>query len=165
MAETVNPADWGAAPVDGPASWGAVPVEAPSHSSMPAAIADVPTEIKNAASENIAAIKRGLTPSGQGERGFLERSGDLAKGLAGIPGLVLSPVTGAARSLIGHPMADLTHKAGELIAPEIAAKDDPAAMYARAKGDVDLALSGARAATPKPPTVATPTIQELKAAS
>jgi len=165
MAETVNPADWGAAPVDGPANWGAVPVEAPSQSSMPAAIADVPAEIKNAASENIAAIKRGLTPSGQGERGFLERSGDLAKGLAGIPGLVLSPVTGAARSLIGHPMADLTHKAGELIAPEIAAKDDPAAMYARAKGDVDLALSGARAATPKPPTVSTPTIQELKAAS
>jgi len=30
MAETVNPADWGAAPVDGPASWGAVPADQPS---------------------------------------------------------------------------------------------------------------------------------------
>jgi hypothetical protein len=137
----------------------------PQKSNVPAAIADVPTEISNAASENIAAMRKGLTPSGQGTRGFLERSGDLARGIAGIPGLVLSPVTGAVRSVGGHLMADAEHAVGTLIAPEIAAKDDRQKMYETAKGDVDLAMSGARAAAPKPATVATPSIQELKAAS
>lgn len=136
-----------------------------STSVAPAAIADVPKEIANSASENISAIKKGLTPSGQGERGFLERSGDLARGIAGIPGLALSPVTGAVRSIGGHLMADAEHTVGTLIAPEIAAKDDPQKMYETAKGDVDLALAGGRAASPKVPTVRTPTIPELKAAS
>lgn len=166
---------------------------APPASSVPVAISDVPKEIENSAAENVAAIKRGLTPSGQGERGFLERSGDLAKGLLAVPGLAISPITGAARSLIGHPMADAIHATGSVIAPDIAAKDDPQAMYDRAKGDVDLAMAGARPAgqpirtvnpnspslkhdiaptraayewqTPGTPTVTAPTIPELKAAS
>jgi hypothetical protein len=32
MAEAVNPADWGASPIDGPAHWGAVPADQPSTS-------------------------------------------------------------------------------------------------------------------------------------
>ena len=164
MAEALNPADWGATPVaDGPQAWGAVPVE--SQSSLPAALADVPAEIKNAASENVAAIRRGLTPSGQGERGFLERSADLGRAIVGIPGLALSPVTGAVRSVGGHLMADAEHAVGTLIAPELAAKDNPQKMYETAKGDIDLAMAGARPAVPAAPTIKAPTIPELKAAS
>lgn len=171
MAEALNPADWGATPVDGPASWGAVPVDAPA-SAVPAAIADIPTEIKNSASESVAAIRKGLTPSGQGERGFLERSADLAKGLISVPALVASPITGTARSVGGHLMADAVQAFGENVVNPISERfggqaqhPDPGKVYETAKGDVDLALSGARAAVPKAPTVAAPTIQELKAAS
>ncbi|MET4210529.1 hypothetical protein [Bradyrhizobium sp. LA2.1] len=144
----------------------------PQKSNLPAAIADVPTEISNAASENIDAMKKGLTPSGQGTRGFLERSGDLARGLISIPALVASPITGAARSIGGHLMADAVQGFGENVVNPISEKmggqaqhPDPNAVYETAKGDVDLALSGARAAAPRAPAVATPTIQELKAAS
>lgn len=134
----------------------------PQKSTLPAAIADVPTEIKSAAGaaiDKIAALKN------RSQQGPIEGLLTTGRAVLAVPELAMSPITGAARSLIGHPMADLEHKVGEVIAPDIASKDDPAAMYERAKGDVDLALAGARAATPKPPTVATPTIQELKAAS
>lgn len=132
---------------------------AAEQSDLPAAISDIPKEIAKSASDNVDAIKKGLTPSGQGERGFLERSADLGKAIAGVPGLVLSPVTGAVRSVGGHLMADALHGVGEIINPEVAAKDDPQKMYETAKGDVDLAMAGARpgkgaapAAAPKPPT-------------
>lgn len=136
---------------------------APSKSAIPAAIRDIPTEIYNSAAENVSAIKKGLTPSGQGDRGFLERSGDLAKGLMGVPGLVLSPITGTARSIGGHVMADVEHAAGTVINPEVAAKDDPQKMYEAAKGDVDLAMAAGRPKTgfsatppPIPPSAAAP---------
>src|SRR5262245_55786188 len=48
------------------------------------------------------------------------------------------------RSLIGHPMAELEHKVGEVIAPDIAAKDDPREMYEKAAHDVDVALGAMR---------------------
>lgn len=160
MAEALNPADWGATPVDGPQSWGAVPVG--EESALPAAFADVPKEIKAAAG---AAIDKIAALKDRSKQGTIEGLLTTGRAALAVPELAMSPITGAARSLIGHPMADLTHKVGELIAPEIAAKQDPAQLYETAKGDVDLALAGARAATPKPPAVATPTIQELKAAS
>lgn len=133
-----------------------------SESMLPAAITDVPSEIRSAAGSAIDKIAAIRNRGGQGPIEGLLTTGRAA---LAVPELVMSPVTGAARSLIGHPMADLEHKVGEVIAPEIAARDDPAKMYETAKGDVDLALAGARAAAPRAPTVTTPTIQELKAAS
>ncbi|MBR0868934.1 hypothetical protein JQ633_01080 [Bradyrhizobium tropiciagri] len=164
MAETLNPADWGATPAESPADWGAVAVGAPQQQSsmLPAAIADVPGEIKSAAGSAIDKIAALRNRGGQGPIEGLMTTG---RAVLAVPELAMSPVTGAARSLIGHPMADLQHKVGELIAPDIAAKDDPQKMYETAKGDVDLAMAGARAGTPKAPTVTTPSVQELKAAS
>lgn len=171
MAEAVNPADWGAVAVDGPAQWGAVPVEE-TPSRVPAAIADVPKEIGSAAVQGIQHLTGnsvedlpGFDPRTRGQLGPIEGLMRTGRQVLAVPEIVMSPLVGAARSLIGHPMADLTHKAGELIAPEIAAKDDPKKMYETAKGDVDLALAGARPAAPKAPTLSAPTIPELKAAA
>ena len=173
MAEAVNPADWGAVAVavDGPAQWGAVPAEeAPSR--VPAAIADVPKEIGYAAVQGIQHLTGnsvedlpGFDPRTRGELGPIEGLMRTGRQVLAVPEIIMSPVVGAARSLIGHPMADLTHKAGELIAPETAAKDDPQKMYEAAKGDVDLAFAGARPAAPKVPTLSAPSIPELKAAA
>lgn len=153
---------------------------------VPAAISDIPKEIGHSFSENVSAIKRGLTPSGQGERGFLERSGDLAKGILGIPGLIASPITGAARSLIGHPMADAEQAVGENIVNPIAEKlggqaqhPDPQKIYETAKGDVDKAFRAGRPAgapvkgpnyqwqapSSVPASMGAPSIPELKAAA
>jgi hypothetical protein len=87
--------------------------------------------------------------------------------------LLASPITGAARSLIGHPMARAEHYVGTKIAPEIAAKDDPQKMYENAAGDVETALSAARPAgvTPlgatamTPAKMAAPSVDQLKAAA
>lgn len=131
------------------------------------AFSDVVPEIKNAFNENLDAVKNiggGDNPSTFG--GFL----DTGKALLGLPGMAMAPITGAARSLIGHPMADLTHKAGELINPQIAAQDNPQQMYEQAKGNVDTALMAAAPkgtspvgfrSTPAP----TPLSPELKTAA
>lgn len=164
MAEAVDPAAWGAVPVDSPAAWGAMPVEAqkPSESILPAAITDVPKEIGEAATsaiDKIAALKD------RGKQGPIEGLLTTGRAALAVPELVMSPITGAARSLIGHPMADAEHKVGEIIAPQIAAKDDPEKMYQAAKGDVDLALAAARPKAPSVPKVEAPTITELKTAA
>lgn len=102
------------------------------------AITDVVPEIKNAASENIAAIKGGLldNPQKSAIGGLL----DTGKGLLAIPGLLASPITGAARSLLGHPLASATHAIGSVVNPEVAAKDNPQQMYEHAKEGVDTAM-------------------------
>jgi hypothetical protein len=105
------------------------------------AITDIPSEIGKSASENLDLIKKGLTPSGQGTQGTFEHLANTGKGLLGVGGLIASPITGAARSLIGHPMAQAEHAVGTVIAPEIAARDNPQQMYETAKGDVDTAMS------------------------
>jgi hypothetical protein len=100
--------------------------------------------------------------------GFL----NTGKAVLGGLGLMASPVTGAMRSLIGHPMAQAEHAVGTLINPDVAAKDDPQKMYQNAAGDVETALSAARPAgvtpmgltAPVPLKVAPPTSAELKAA-
>lgn len=132
------------------------------------AVTDVPSEIGKAASENIDTIKKGVT--NRGTKGPIEGLMDTGKAIMALPGLLASPLTGAARSLIGHPMAQAEHAVGTLIAPEIAAKDDPAKMYEAAKGDVDTAMSALAAReVPVAPAVApkpvAPTIAELKAAA
>lgn len=123
---------------------------------VPKAISDIPTEIGNAASENIDAIKKGLLPNGQGDQGQIEHLMNTGKAIAAVPGLIASPLTGAARSLIGHPMADAEHAVGTVINPEVAAHDDPAKMYETAKGDTDLAMSALAANKGAPPISATP---------
>lgn len=112
------------------------------------AISDVVPEIKKAASENIEAIRGGLLNNPQ--KSAIGGLMDTGKGLLGIAGLVASPVTGAARSLIGHPLASATHAIGSVINPEIAAKDDPQQMYEHAKEGVDTAMMALapRAASP-----------------
>jgi len=141
-------------------------------SSVPAAISDVPKEIGAAATQGIQHLTGnsvedlpGYDARTRGQLGPVEGLLRTGKQVLGLPETLLSPVVGAARSLIGHPMADAEHKVGELIAPEIAAKDDPAKMYEAAKGDVDLALSAAGTRSPKAPTLAAPTIPELKTAA
>lgn len=117
---------------------GAAPKE--EKSSIPAAIRDVPKEISAAFTENLDAVKKGLLPSGQGERGTVENFLNTGKGLAAIPGMALSPITGAARSLLGHPLAAVEDYGRELNNMPA----DPEGSYARAKGDVDTALIAAR---------------------
>lgn len=144
----------------------------PDRSVVPAAIADVPKEIgaafasgaQHLTGDSISDMP-GFDPRTRGQLGPVEGLMRTGRQILGAPEMLVSPIVGAARSLIGHPMADATHAVGELIAPEVAAKDDPAKMYEAAKGDVDLALAGARAGVPKGPTLKAPTINELKAAS
>src|SRR5580698_843644 len=85
------------------------------------AVTDIPSEIANAASEAWKNIK-GVTK--RGEQGSIEGLVTTGRAALGIPQLALAPITGAVRSLIGHPMAQAEHAVGTLIAPEIAAKDD-----------------------------------------
>ena len=120
-----------------------------AESFLPQAITDVPSEIGKSLSENVSGAIHGLDPRGRAERGALQGTLDVGKGLLSaasvVPGAVLAPF----RSLIGHPMADLEHKVGEYIAPEIAAKDDPREMYEKAASDVDTALAAMRPDAPK----------------
>lgn len=123
------------------------------------AVADIPGEIANEAKAGwgkIAALGK------RGEMGPVE--GLMATGSAAlaVPQIAMSPIVGAARSLIGHPMAYLEHKAGEVINPEVAAKDDPQKMYDTAKGDVDLALSAGAPKRSIKTNAHIPSIEELK---
>lgn len=132
------------------------------------AFSDIVPEIKNAASENIDAIKNMY--GGTADNGVIQSQLDVGKGLLAIPALAASPITGALRSLIGHPLASTEHAIGSVIAPEIAAKDNPQEMYATAKGDVDTALAGLapRGASPvgiKTGPAPTPTLAETKTAA
>jgi len=139
---------------------------------IPAAITDILPEAGAAlgkASQHLTGDSvsdlPGYDPRTRGQLGPIEGLMRTGRQIAALPEMAIAPFVGAARSLIGHPMADLEHKAGELIAPQIAAKDDPQKMYEAAKGDVDLALSAAKPSTPKAPTLSAPTIPELKAAA
>jgi len=102
------------------------------------AVTDIPKEIGSAfgsAVDKIAALKD------RGKQGPIDGLLTTGKAILAVPEALMSPITGAARSLIGHPMAQAEHAVGTLIAPETAAKDDPQKMYDAAKGDVDLAMA------------------------
>lgn len=138
------------------------PKEQPSVSDAAySALADVPGEIAKEAKagwEKIAALKD------RGGQGPVEGLMTTGSALLGAPQIVMSPVVGAARSLIGHPMAYLEHKAGELINPKVAAQDDPRKMYETAKGDVDLAIAAGAPKRSVPIKAAAPSIGELEEA-
>lgn len=139
--------------------------------SLSDAVTDIPREIGRTASANLDTIQKGFTD--RGSKGPIEGLMDTGKAVMAIPGLIASPLTGAARSLIGHPMAQAEHSIGTIINPEVAAKDDPQKMYDAAAGDVETALSAARPAgfspkgmtAPTPVKTAAPTVDELKNAS
>jgi hypothetical protein len=138
---------------------------------VPTAISDIPREVGKTASDNLGAVQEGL--SNRGSKGPIEGLMGTGKAILGGLGVVGAPITGALRSLIGHPMAQAEHAVGSVIAPEIAAKDNPQQMYQTAAGDVDTAMSAARPAgfTPKGLTVPTPvatpapSVGDLKTAS
>lgn len=134
----------------------------PQQPSITDAVTDIPAEIGRTASANYDTIKQGVTD--RGSKGPIEGLMDTGKALLAVPGLLASPITGAARSLIGHPMAQAEHAVGSYIAPDIAAKDDPQQMYQNAAGDVETALAGARPST-IPGKIPTPLSPELKTAA
>lgn len=144
---------------------------APRQPSISDAVTDIPAEIGRTADANLSAVTDNLSNRGANTSpfGFL----NTGKAVLGGLGLIASPITGAARSLIGHPMAQAEHAVGTLINPDVAAKDDPQQMYQNAAGDVETALSAARPAgvtpmgltAPVPLKVAPPTSTELKAAA
>jgi len=131
--------------------------------SLSDAITDVPSEIRQAFNDSLKGVQ-GL--ANRGQQGPIEGLLNTGRAVLSIPQMLASPITGAARSLIGHPMAQAEHAVGSIIAPDIAAKDDPQQMYETAKGDVDTAMSGAagRGASAGA-AVRVPTISELKAAA
>lgn len=107
------------------------------------AVTDIPSEIGSEASKAWSDI---TALGDRGKQGPIEGLMTTGKAALAVPRLAMSPVTGAARSLVGHTMANLEHKAGEFINPEVAAKDNPQQMYEAAKEDTDKALSALRPA-------------------
>jgi hypothetical protein len=125
------------------------------------AITDIPHEISNDFSGGIEKVK---ALSGRGAMGPIDGLMALPRAVGGAMQAAFSPLSGAAKSIGGHLMAQGEHAVGTLIAPEIAAKDDPQKMYETAKGDVDLAMSAMAAKRPAGPpklTPRAPTIAEL----
>lgn len=114
------------------------------------AITDIPHEIAEDASKGASSLMAKPEP---GAWGAVKNLGNTAAGAAG---LVFSPVTGLYHSVIGHTMANAEHAVGSLIAPDIAAKDDPDAMYKTAKGDVDTAMAAMPASKIMPSAPAAP---------
>lgn len=127
-------------------------------STMGGAFSDIPHEIYQAGSSALSTIGDNLNPFSEKRRAaimqqanapsFMEgmkqgvsQTADVGSGILAVPQFVASPVTGASRSLIGHPMANIEHAIGTVINPQVAAKDNPTEMYETAKGDVDTAMS------------------------
>jgi hypothetical protein len=175
MADDNNPASWGAIPVDeGPAQWGAIPVTDESQSQLKSAFTDVPHEIYSAGQSALTKIGEALNPFSEAKHAAYARAAaapsfmgtmgevqnqaiDTGEGLGAVAGLIGSPVTGAARSLIGHPYSALT-----------------GIPYEQAKSDVDTAMMGLapkgfRANGPVPtspaPPIAAPSVKQLKQAA
>jgi hypothetical protein len=112
-------------------------------SSMPKAFSDVPAEMARSANESADTIREGLFTR-KGEQGVLEGTLKTGKAMAEIPLAIPKFLASPLKSLIGHPLADITHAIGSLISPKTAARDNPEEMYRKAAGDVDTAISGLR---------------------
>lgn len=143
---------------------------APKAASITDAVTDIPSEIGKAYSQgaqnltgNSVTDLPGYDPRTRGQLGPVEGLLRTGKQILGLPEVLASPIVGAARSLIGHPMAQAEHAVGTFINPEVAAKDDPQKMYDTAKGDVDTALSAVGSRGAVAGKAIAPTIPELKA--
>jgi hypothetical protein len=150
------------------------------------AIKGVPGEIYDAGKAALTTINDNLNPFSDARRasierqskmGFVEGLGEQLKrtagvgsGLAAIPEVPFSLVTGTARSLGGHPMAAAERAIGSVINPEAAAQRTHEQAYEDWRGGIDKALMGAapRAASPSGLRTAPkpiPTVQELQTAA
>lgn len=123
-------------------------------SDIPAFIRDVPKEIAAEAKSgaaDVAALSR------RGEMGAVEGLLSLPKAAIGAARVALSPLTGAARSVIGHPLADAETAVGGLIDPEAAKRrEESGAAYEDAKRSVDTAMAAGMPAKVRPPSVPKP---------
>lgn len=128
-------------------------------SSVPAFIRDVPKEIADEAKSGAADV---AALSGRGGMGAVEGLLSLPKAALGAARVALSPLTGTARSVLGHPIADAETFVGGLINPEVAKqREQSGAAYTDAKASVDTAMAAgmpgkAKVAAP----VAAPTLRE-----
>lgn len=104
------------------------------------AVTDIPGEISGAAGEAVSNI---AGAANRGTKGPIEGLLNTGKAVLGIPQLLMSPITGAARAVGGNLMAQAEHAAGTLINPEVAKRDNLDQMYQAAKGDVDTAMAAA----------------------
>jgi hypothetical protein len=98
--------------------------------------------------ERIADIEKGST---SGRMSNFLRTG---KGVAGALGVPFALPEGMIRSAVGTPMAELIHKAGTYINPEVAAKDDREKLLEETKEGVSKSLMAVapRRVTPTGPT-------------
>jgi hypothetical protein len=130
-------------------------------------LSDIVPEIKAAFSENLDAVK-GMY-GGTADKGVIQQTLDVGKGLLGIPGMAMSPITGAARAIGGHGMAHAVNAAGHLIDPNRAATEDHRELYEQAKPGIDQAMMAIapRGASPRGriPMDRTPTPAEAKQAA
>lgn len=137
-------------------------VDAQQQPSITDAVTDIPAEIGHTFNKNLDTFKEG---GNRGTKGPIEGLMSTGKAALAVPGMLASIPVGALRSLIGHPMAQAEHAVGSVIAPEIAAKDDPQKMYEAAAGDVEKSLLGAKPGVPAIPKAIAPSVAELKTAS
>lgn len=137
-----------------PKGGSASPEAEQERSSVPALIRDVPKEIAaeaKAGAADVAALSR------RGEMGAVEGLLSVPKAILGAGRVALSPITGAARSLLGHPIADAETAVGGLINPEVAKqREESGAAYEDAKRSVDTAMAAGMPAKAKVPAVAAP---------
>jgi hypothetical protein len=152
---------------------------------LPRAITDIPGDIFGAGKAALGKIADNLNPFSDARRASIERQGKMGlgeglveglkqtagvgSGLAAIPELVASPMTGAARSLIGNPMATIERTIGEAINPEAAKArtDEQATADWKQSADVAMMAMAPRSVSPMGVRVAptkAPTGAELKAA-
>lgn len=153
----------GKKPVSDPAVLAQLNGGTQSGPSITDAVTDIPREIGATADRNLTAVEEGL--SNRGSKGPIEGLLGTGKAIMGGLGLIASPITGAARSLIGHPMAQATQAVGSVIAPEIAAKQDPKQLYENAANDAETAMMAAKPGVRSAPPVIAPSLAELKSAS
>ena len=110
-------------------------------------VTDIPAEIGRTAGSALKTIGAAIPESLGGSRrpeqeGFFEGLKKTGAAALAVPELLASPVTGAARSLIGHPLGEAIHGAGTIINPQQAAKDKPEELYQAGKEGADLAMMG-----------------------
>jgi hypothetical protein len=116
-------------------------VKPPSPNPLVAAVKGVPGEIARTAGENWQAVKDGFPASNPEDLGATFRFLNTGKSLAAIPALLASPISGAAKSLIGQPMAAAERAIGSLINPEAAKNRTQEQAYEDWRPAVDTAMS------------------------
>lgn len=130
--------EWDAFPAVQSSGWDAFPVaDAPQGG----ALSDILPEMGNTLQGHLSNI--GGMYGGTSKNGPLQQQLNVGKGMLSLAGIVPDTLIGAPlRSVLGHGMANAEHAVGKVIAPETAAKDNPAEMYETAKGNVNTALAG-----------------------